>query len=186
VSRIAASVREVLDRTSRAVMVLEVTAGQGDHVGYTFEQIGAIIEETGNHGRVGACIDTCHAFAAGYDFSSDQAYDALVTAFDSAVGLDRLRGMHINDSMTALGSRRDRHALLGRGEIGIPAIARFVTDPRIPDVPFVLETPEPEIWAKEIALLRGFAEGKRDPSRSRPPRLPSRKSDKKKKGDNPG
>ena len=169
---IAEACREVLDRTERAVLVLESTAGQGAHVGYRFEQLARIIERIDRPaGRVAVCVDTCHLFAAGYDVATASGWERTMAELASSVGLERLAGVHLNDSMTPLGSRTDRHESIGRGLIGLPALARIVSDPRLASVPFILETTRPELWAAEIALLRGLADGTVDPDAADPPAL---------------
>ncbi len=193
---IADAVGTVLSRTTGAVLVLEATAGQGAHVGYAFDQLAAIMDAAGNPDRVGVCIDTCHIFAGGYDIRSEEGYRTTMDELASSVGMDRLRGIHVNDSMTPLGSRKDRHERLGVGEIGFPGLARFLADPAIPDVPFILETPKPDLWKQEVAILRGFADGSLDPESVSPPVLreqekePGRNakkgSQKKQKGDDAG
>ncbi|MFW5689544.1 MAG: deoxyribonuclease IV [Spirochaetota bacterium] len=160
---------EVLERTTSAVLVLEVTAGQGAHVGYQFSHVSEIIARAGAHERLGVCIDSCHIFAAGYDVRTPEAYAATMDEFERTVGFERLVGIHLNDSMTELGSRRDRHERIGAGLIGIPGLANFVRDPRLLEVPFVLETTEPEIWKDEIALLRAIGAGATDPETAEGP-----------------
>ena len=157
---IAAGVREILDRTERAVIVLEGTAGQGDHVGWRMSHLGSIIEMAGADSRISVCIDTCHAYAAGYDLVTSGGYEAMISEIDREIGLDRLVAIHLNDSKFGLGSRKDRHELIGEGEIGIAGLANLVTDPRLDNVPFILETPDPERWADEIARLRLVAGGR--------------------------
>lgn len=157
---IAAGCAEILEQTEHAVLVLEVTAGQGAHVGYEFRHIGEIIRRAGSHPRLAACIDSCHIYAAGYDVRTPEGYAAAMDEFEREVGMDRLAAIHLNDSMTPLGSRRDRHERIGAGEIGLAGLANFVRDPRLLEVPFVLETTEPELWKEEIALLR--AVGRRE------------------------
>ena len=170
---IADGVVSVLERTSTAVVVLEVTAGQGAHVGYRFDQIAEIIRRAGAPDRLRACIDSCHIYAAGYDVRSAKAYAATMDEFARTVGFDRLAAIHLNDSMTALGSRRDRHERIGMGEIGLEGLANFVGDGRLAEVPFVLETTEPDLWKDEIALLRAIADGLADPATVEPPALRS-------------
>ncbi len=174
---IATVAREVLAETEHAVLVLETTAGQGDHVGYRFEHLADIIDRAGSPERIGVCIDSCHIYSAGYDVRSDEAYAATTDAFARTVGFDRLVGVHLNDSMVELGSRKDRHERIGAGEIGLAGLARFVTDERMADVPFVLETNHPEIWAQEIALLRGIAEGRIEAASAEPPPIGQEESE---------
>jgi deoxyribonuclease-4 len=156
---IADGVREILSSTTDAVLVLEGTAGQGDHVGWRMEHLAQIIDLSGGEERVAVCLDTCHAFAAGYDLATSNGYRSMIASLDATVGIDRLLGIHLNDSRFGLGSRRDRHAPIGRGEIGLPGLSHIVRDPALDRVPFILETPQPELWAAEIKLLRGIADG---------------------------
>ena len=107
--------------------------------------------------RVGVCIDTCHAFAAGYDLRTTEATQATLDELDSVVGFEYLRGMHLNDAKSNLASRVDRHHSLGKGNIGLPAFTTIMQEPRINGIPMILETIEPEIWADEIAWLRAQA-----------------------------
>jgi deoxyribonuclease IV len=166
---IAAGCAAVLEQTETAVVVLEVTAGQGAHVGYEFSQIAQIISRAGSPPRMGACIDSCHIYAAGYDVRTPDAYRATMDEFERTVGFDRLVAIHLNDSMSALNSRRDRHERIGMGEIGLTGLANFVRDERFADVPFVLETTEPDLWKEEIALLRAISCGSADPRTAVPP-----------------
>ncbi len=143
-------------------LLLETTAGQGSTVGDTFEDLAYIIQKTKKDLPIGVCIDTCHIFAAGYDIRTKKAWDKTLKYFDTTVGLEHLYAFHLNDSMKALGSRRDRHAHLGKGEIGIEAFSFLMTDPRTKWLPKYLETPGgPGQWVDEIALLRSFAEQKK-------------------------
>lgn len=125
-------------------VLLEVTAGQGTNLGARFEHLGTLIGRSARPERLGACFDTCHAFAAGYDLRSDDGYAATFEAFDREIGLDRLLAFHLNDSKFPLGSRRDRHVHLGEGEIGDGVFRRLVRDARFRDRPMVLETPKGE------------------------------------------
>lgn len=152
--RIAESINEVVSRTRDVVAVIENTAGQGTNLGYRFEHLAEIIEQVDDKSRVGVCIDTCHAFAAGYDLRTAQACTATLDEFGSVVGFDYLRGMHINDAKSAFGSRVDRHHSLGQGNIGLEAFTTIMRDPRIDGIPMVLETIDPSIWADEINWLR--------------------------------
>jgi deoxyribonuclease IV len=154
---IAESVNLALAETEGVTAVIENTAGQGSNLGWRFEQLAAIIEGVEEKSRVGVCIDTCHVFAAGYDLRGAEACDATFAEFDAVVGLSYLRGMHINDSKRELGSRVDRHAPLGDGEIGWDAFRWIASDPRLAGIPLILETPEPERWPAEIRQLREWA-----------------------------
>jgi len=157
ITRIAKAMNRAIAETDSLVLVIENTAGQGSNIGYSFEQLGRLVELTKNKKRVGVCIDTCHAFAAGYDIRSREAYDHTMAHFDEVVGLSYLRGMHLNDAKSELGSRVDRHAPLGDGNIGIEAFRFLMEDPRLDDIPLILETPEPDRWAQEIKTLYDFA-----------------------------
>ena len=155
--RIAESINMALERTSGVTAVLENTAGQGSNLGFSFYQLAHIIDRVEDKSRVGVCIDTCHAFAAGYDLRTKEACDATFAEFDSIVGFKYLRGMHLNDAMRPLGSRIDRHSPLGDGEIGWECFRYIAQDPRFDNIPLILETPDETRWAEEIAKLKSFA-----------------------------
>lgn len=123
-------------------LLLENTAGSGTTIGSSLDELGAILAAVADATRIGVCFDTCHAFAAGYDLRTRLAVDGTLERFDRVVGLDRLEMIHLNDSRFALGSRRDRHAHVGRGEIGAAGIGAVIRHPRLRDTPFVLETPK--------------------------------------------
>lgn len=143
---VADALRSLLDRRPLGTtqVLLECTAGQGTSLGASFEQLAAIIERLDRHPRVGVCLDTCHLLAAGYDIASDDGYRATFTAFESTVGLARLKAFHVNDSKKPLGSRVDRHEHIGDGHVGLAAFGRLVNDPRFAAVPMILETPKAE------------------------------------------
>lgn len=155
---IAESVNGALAETSGVTAVLESTAGQGSNLGYRFEQLARIIELIDDKSRVGVCVDTCHTFAAGYDLVSDEGYDRTWHEFDSVIGLNYLRALHINDSKKDVGSRVDRHAPIGKGELGSIFFARLMADPRFDNIPLILETPDESLWPAEIEWLRKQAE----------------------------
>ena len=157
-ARVSESINIALDATESVVAVIENTAGQGNNIGFRFEQIAEIIDGVDDKSRVGVCIDTCHAFAAGYDLRSKEAFDAFLSEFDAVVGLDKLRGMHLNDSKNPLGSRVDRHESLGSGTIGWAAFEAIAADRRLDGIPLILETPNPELWPEEIKHLKSAAE----------------------------
>lgn len=159
-TRIAESINLVLADTKGVTAVIENTAGQGTNLGFDFEHLAKIIEQIEDKSRVGVCIDTCHAFAAGYDLRTFEAAEETFRIFDEIVGFDYLRAMHLNDSKGALGSRVDRHHSLGKGEIGTEAFAYIMQDDRFRNIPMILETIEPEIWADEIAWLRSLEPAK--------------------------
>ena len=154
--RIAESINRALDRTHGVTAVIENTAGQGSNLGFRFEQIAYIIERVEDKSRVGCCIDTCHAFAAGYDLRTAAACEATFAEFDRVVGMQYLRGLHLNDAMKPLGSRVDRHAPLGDGEIGWECFRYIARDGRFEGMPLILETPDESRWAAEIAALKAF------------------------------
>ena len=156
--RIAESVNEALANTQGVTAVIENTAGQGTNLGWRFEHLAAIIDQVDDKSRVGVCIDTCHAFAAGYDLRSADATQATLDELGSVVGFNYLRGMHLNDAKSAFASRVDRHHSLGKGNIGLPAFTTIMQDTRINAIPMILETVEPDIWAEEIRWLRAQAD----------------------------
>ena len=155
---VADAINISLDRVEGVTAVIENTSGQGTNLGYTFEHLAHIIDGVEDKSRVGICLDTCHAFTAGYDLRTRETYDKTMDAFDDIVGFKYLRGMHINDSKPALGSRVDRHHSLGLGQIGLDCFRFIMNDPRIDEIPMCLETIDSEIWAQEIALLYSFIE----------------------------
>lgn len=152
--RIAESVNEALTHTQGVTAVIENTAGQGTNLGWRFEHLAEIIRHVDDKSRVGVCIDTCHAFAAGYDLRTTEATQATLDELGSVVGFEYLRGMHLNDAKSAFASRVDRHHSLGQGNIGLPAFTVIMQDTRISSIPLILETVEPEIWRDEIRWLR--------------------------------
>lgn len=153
IARIAESVNWALEQTEGVCAVIENTAGQGANVGYSFEQIASIIEQVEDKSRVGVCIDTCHAFAAGYDISTASGFEETFEHFEEVIGFKYLKGMHLNDSKKPLGSRIDRHEVIGKGEIGMEAFRMIMHDPRFDNLPLILETPDEENWAEEIKML---------------------------------
>lgn len=156
--RVAESINMALDRTRGVTAVIENTAGQGSNLGYSFEHLAYIIDRVDDKSRVGICIDTCHAFAAGYDLSTAEACQRTFGEFDRTVGFRYLRGMHLNDAMKPLGSRVDRHAPLGEGCMGLDVFRYIARDSRFDGIPLILETPDESRWADEIAMLNGFTE----------------------------
>ena len=154
--RIAESINLALDRTHGVTAVIENTAGQGSNLGFRFEHLAYLIDRVEDKSRVGVCIDTCHAFAAGYDLTSDEACERTFDEFDRTVGFRYLRGMHLNDSMKPLGSRVDRHRNLGDGFLGMTVFRFIARDKRFDDIPLILETPDESRWPAEIELLKSF------------------------------
>lgn len=139
-------------------LLIETTAGQGSLIGATFEEIAYLIEGTKGKIPVGVCLDTCHIFAAGYDIRTSQGWEKTLAAFDEKIGKQFLRAFHLNDSMKPLGSRKDRHAPLGEGEIGYASFEYLMKDPQTVHIPKYLETPGgPSLWEKEIQWLRSQA-----------------------------
>ena len=154
--RIAESIDLALAETAGVTAVIENTAGQGSNLGFRFEQIAAILSRVKRQKRLGICLDTAHAFAAGYDLRTPEAFAATLEQFHRIIGFSFLRAVHLNDSKAELGSRVDRHAPLGQGRIGLEAFRRIMNDDRFEGIPLILETPEQERWPEEIALLYGF------------------------------
>jgi len=158
--RLTRSVRQLLDETDgmSAGIALETTAGQGTGLGYTFEQLGRVLNGVGEHPRLGVCLDTCHVFAAGYDLTTEEGYLDLWQQFEMLVGLRRLRILHCNDAKKPLGSRVDRHEHIGQGRIGLEPFRWMVNDPKLSGLPFIVETPDAETMHKvNLETLRGLA-----------------------------
>lgn len=154
IAQIAGILDEVLRPEQSTTVLLETMSGKGSEVGGRFEEIRAILDRAALGARMGVCLDTCHVWDAGYDIAGD--LDGVLRDFDRIVGLDRLRAIHLNDSRNPIGSRKDRHARIGEGCIGLEALVRVVNHPLLRNLPFYLETPQDELsgWAAEIALLR--------------------------------
>ena len=123
-------------------ILVETTAGQGTNLGWQFEQIARIFEHVAQPERLGVCFDTCHAFAAGYDIRTEAAYRQTMAEFDRIIGLARLNAIHVNDSVKPLGCRVDRHEAIGKGHIGLDGFRWLMNDPRLADIPKILETPK--------------------------------------------
>ncbi|WP_413482843.1 deoxyribonuclease IV [Morganella psychrotolerans] len=155
--RIAESINIALDKTSGVIAVIENTAGQGTNLGFRFEQLAAIIDGVDDKSRVGVCIDTCHAFAAGYDLRTAETCKATFDEFERVVGFEYLKGMHLNDAKSEFASRVDRHDSLGIGKIGNAPFEFIMKDKRFDGIPMVLETVNPDIWPQEIAWLKSLA-----------------------------
>lgn len=150
---IAESINITLSQTKGVAAIIENTAGQGSNLGFTFAQIAHIIGKVDDKERVGVCIDTCHAYSAGYDLRSEEGYNRTWQEFDETVGKEYLRALHLNDDKRELGSRIDRHESIGKGTLGIEFFRRLMNDPRFDDMPLILETPDDTLWPEEIALL---------------------------------
>lgn len=153
-ARIAESINIALDKTEGVTAVIENTAGQGSNLGFKFEHLAAIIDGVQDKSRVGVCIDTCHAFAAGYDLRGSEACEKTFAEFERIVGFQYLRGMHLNDAKSAFASRVDRHHSLGEGNIGHEAFSWIMQDTRFDGIPLILETINSDIWNEEIAWLK--------------------------------
>ncbi len=153
---IADSINIALEKTTSVIAVIENTAGQGTNLGFTFEQIAFIIDKVDDKSRVGVCIDTCHTYAAGYDIKTPEGFNATWEKFNEIIGIQYLKGMHINDTKKGFGTRVDRHELIGKGFLGIDAFKMIMADSRFNDIPLILETPNEAGWADEIKLLRSF------------------------------
>lgn len=153
IEKIAALLNRVLKPEGQTLVLLETMSGKGSEVGSTFEEIRAIIDRSQEKDRLGVCLDTCHVYSAGYDIVNN--LDGVLEEFDRVIGLDRLKAIHLNDSLTPFNSHKDRHACIGEGSLGLDAIVRFINHPRLRELPFYLETPN-EIpgYAAEIKLLR--------------------------------
>ena len=156
--KVAESINMALDNTRDVVAVIENTAGQGSTLGYQFEHLAHIIDKVEDKTRIGVCLDTCHTFAAGYDLRTKENCDLTFAEFEKIVGFEYLRAMHLNDSKPDLGSRVDRHHSLGKGKIGLEPFRYIMNDKRFDNIPMVLETIDPDIWAEEIELLYGFVQ----------------------------
>lgn len=152
--RIAESINLALEQTSGVVAVIENTAGQGSGVGFRFEHLARIISGVNDRSRVGVCLDTCHTYVSGYDLRTTAACDATFGEFDSVVGFRWLCGMHLNDTLKHHGSRVDRHASLGDGELGWDCFRYIMQDGCFDGMPLILETPDESRWPAEIAALK--------------------------------
>lgn len=159
IARIAEILNEVLTEEQSTTVLLETMSGKGSEIGRNFDELRQIIDRVERKDKLGICLDTCHVWDGGYDIVNN--LDGVFTEFDSVIGLDRLKAIHLNDSMNGLGSHKDRHAKIGEGEIGLEALVRVIRHPATKGIPFILETPnDDEGWTREIALLRKEYEGK--------------------------
>lgn len=153
IHKIAEILNEVLTEEQTTTVLLETMAGKGSEVGRNFEEIRSILDLVKLDNKMGVCLDTCHVWDGGYDIVND--LDGVLTEFDQVIGLERLKAVHLNDSMNGLGSHKDRHAKIGEGQIGLEALVRVIRHPALKEIPFILETPnDDEGWTREIALLR--------------------------------
>lgn len=155
IAQIAETLNHILTPAQTTTVLLETMAGKGTEVGSRFEELRAILDRVTLSDHMGVCLDTCHVFDAGYDIVND--LDGVLTQFDKAIGLTRLKAVHINDSLYGLSSHKDRHAKIGEGKIGTEAFARIINHPALRSLPFCLETPnELPGYKAEIELLRGL------------------------------
>ncbi len=142
-----------IKKTKNVKIVLENTAGQGSNLGYTFEQIGEIIELVEDKTRIGVCLDTCHTLAAGYELKTQEGYENTMNEFENKIGFKYLCGVHLNDSKFDVGSKKDRHDSIGAGVIGLDFFKMFMNDNRFDNIPIILETIDETIWEEEITFL---------------------------------
>ena len=154
--RVSESINIALDQTKGITLIIENTAGQGSNLGWSFEEIATIIDSVEDQQRVGVCLDTCHAFAAGYDLRTIDRCHETFKKFDQIIGFNYLKGMHLNDSKGELGSRKDRHHSLGEGEIGWSVFEYIMSDSRFDGIPLILETVDSSIWPQEIQTLKSM------------------------------
>ena len=158
IAQIAETLNAILTPDIRTTVLLETMSGKGSEVGSRFEELREIIDRVALSDKLGVCLDTCHVSDAGYDIADD--LDGVLTEFDRVIGLDRLRAVHVNDSLNPWGAHKDRHARIGEGCLGAEALGRVVRHPALQGLPFVLETPnELPGYAREIALLKALREG---------------------------
>ena len=153
ISYIADMLNEILKPDQTTTVLLETMSGKGSEVGRTFEELKAIIDKVGLNSQLGVCLDTCHVWDAGYDIADH--LDEVISEFDRIIGLDRLKAIHLNDSLNPLGAHKDRHARLGEGHIGLTSLKRLINHPALAHLPFYLETPNDLAgYAKEIDMMR--------------------------------
>ncbi len=157
INQIIELLNKVMKEEQTTTVLLETMAGKGTEVGSRFEELAQIISEVTLKDKIGVCLDTCHVHDAGYDIVND--LDGVLEEFDKIIGLDKLKAIHLNDTMNVRGAHKDRHEKIGKGEIGLEAIKKIVTHPKLKDLPFFLETPnEIDGYKEEIALLRSFTD----------------------------
>lgn len=153
IEKIAEILNDVLTEEQSTTVLLETMSGKGSEVGGTFQELRGILDLVKKQEKMGVCLDTCHVWDGGYDIVEN--LDGVLEEFDRVIGLERLKAVHLNDSMNGLGSHKDRHAKIGEGKIGLEALTRVICHPLLQGLPFILETPnDDEGWTREIALLR--------------------------------
>lgn len=150
---ISQNMNETLRQTKNVTLVVENTAGQGSNLGYKMEHLAYLMQNSIDKARVGICIDTCHLFSSGYDIRDEESYRQTMKKFDTIVGFQYLKGMHLNDSKPDLGKRVDRHDSIGKGKLGVEPFSFIMNDDRMDDMPLILETIDDTLWAEEITLL---------------------------------
>ncbi len=154
----AALLNEVLTPEQTTTVLLETMAGKGSEIGRNFEELRAILDKVDLNEKMGVCLDTCHVWDAGYDIAGD--LDGVIGTFDQIIGLNRLKAIHMNDSMNPLSAHKDRHEKIGEGHIGTDTMKQILNHPALKGLPVILETPnDDEGYAKEIALLKSLYEG---------------------------
>ncbi len=155
IQRIADALNEIITGNENTMILLETMSGKGTEIGKSFEEIESIIDRVKYNELIGVCIDTCHVYSAGYDIVND--LEGVIDEFDDKIGLNRLKAVHINDSMMEFNSHKDRHATIGEGTIGLNAIENIINHPALRKLPFYLETPNDlNGHRKEIELLKGL------------------------------
>ncbi len=155
-AKIAESINISLEKTKGVIAVIENTAGQGTNLGFSFYQLKKIIDLVEDKSRVGVCIDTAHAYSAGYDLKTKEGFEKVFQEFDEVIGFEFLKGMHLNDSKKDFGSKVDRHDSLGKGTLGLEVFDCIMNDDRFVGIPLILETPNEDLWAEEIKLLKSL------------------------------
>lgn len=159
IEKIANALNQAIKGDEKITILLETMSGKGTEIGFKFEQIKKIIDKVTHNEKLGVCLDTCHIFSAGYDIVNE--LDKVLDEFDSIIGLDKLKAVHLNDSMMPFGDKKDRHEVIGEGKIGLDAIMDFMTNPRLSHLPFFLETPlEDEGHKREIKMIKDILESK--------------------------
>ncbi len=155
IERIADALNDIITGNENTMILLETMSGKGTEIGKTFEELRAVIDRVKYNDLIGVCLDTCHIYSAGYDIVNN--LDGVLGEFDDIIGLDRLKAIHLNDSMVEFDSNKDRHATIGEGTIGLEAIKNIINHPMLKKLPFYLETPnELEGHKEEIELLKGL------------------------------
>ena len=154
IEQIASLLNTILQEVQTTTVLLETMAGKGSEVGSRFEELAAIIDKVELKEKMGVCLDTCHVSDAGYDIIGDP--EGVLDEFDRIIGLNRLKAIHVNDSLNPKGAHKDRHACIGEGQIGLEAIVKFINNPRLKGLPMILETPQADLegYGNEIKMLR--------------------------------